>query len=102
MSKDKRDDDAKKIVKEETEPTGESDAPGPTPEKPENTGGFRDLFEDMWSNLEGTVKLTNLSAYSAPSPLSKLLILHPSVDRFRLQNSRFLLNLTIPGCVLDQ
>ena len=44
----------------------------------------------------GTVKLTNLSAYSAPSPLSKLLILHPSVDRFRLQNSRFLLNLTIP------
>ena len=45
---------------------------------------------------QGTVKLTNLSAYSAPSPLSKLLILHPSVDRFRLQNSRFLLNLTIP------
>ena len=45
----------------------------------------------------GTVKLTNLSAYSAPSPLSKLLILHPSVDRFRLQNSRFLLNLTIPA-----
>ena len=52
MSKDKRDDDAKKIVKEETEPTGESDAPGTTPEKPENPGGFRDLFEDMWSNLE--------------------------------------------------
>ena len=47
-------------------------------------------------HLGGTVKLTNLSAYSAPSPLSKLLILHPSVDRFRLQNSRFLLNLTIP------
>ncbi len=46
--------------------------------------------------LRGTVELTNLSAYSAPSPLSKLLILHPSVDRFRLQNSRFLLNLTIP------
>ena len=48
------------------------------------------------SVLTGTVKLTDLSAYSAPSPLSKLLILHPSVDRFRLQNSRFLLNLTIP------
>ena len=52
MSKDKREDDAKKIVKEETEPTGESDAPGPKPEKPEKPGGFRDLFEDMWSNLE--------------------------------------------------
>ena len=66
-----------------------------------------DLAQSGARHQRGTVKLTNLSAYSAPSPLSKLLILHPSVDRFRLQNSRFLLNLTIPqrrqtiegGCV---
>ena len=51
MSKDKREDDAKKIVKEETEPAGRGDALGPTPEKPKQ-GGFRDLFEDMWSDLE--------------------------------------------------
>ena len=49
MSKDTREDDVKKIVKEETEPTESSDAPGQKPEKP---GGFRDLFEDMWSDLE--------------------------------------------------
>ena len=49
MSKDKREDDAKKRVREETEPTERSDAPG---QKPENPGGFRDLFEDMWSDLE--------------------------------------------------
>ena len=51
MSKDKREDDAKKIVREETEPAGRGDAPGPTPEKPEQRG-FRDLFEDMWSSFE--------------------------------------------------
>ena len=55
-----------------------------------------DLAQSGARHQRGTVKLTNLSAYSAPSPLSKLLILRPSVDRFRLQNSRFLLNLTIP------
>ena len=48
MSKDTREDDAKKIVKEETEPPEHSDVPWPKPEKPEQ-GGFRDLFEDMWS-----------------------------------------------------
>ena len=53
-------------------------------------------FQNLEGARKGTVKLTNLSTYSAPSPLSKLLILHPSVDRFRLQNSRFLFNLTIP------
>ena len=52
MSKDTREDDVKKIVKEETEPTERSDAPGQKPEKPEKPGGFRDLFEDMWSDLE--------------------------------------------------
>ncbi len=51
MSKDKREDDAKKIVKEETEPAVRSDAPWPKPPNPEQ-GGFGDLFEDMWSNLE--------------------------------------------------
>ena len=49
MSKDKTDDDAKKIVREETEQTQRSDAPSQKPEKP---GGFGDLFEDMWSDLE--------------------------------------------------
>jgi hypothetical protein len=52
MSKDKREDDAKKRVREETEPTERSDAPGQKPEKPENPGGFRDLFKDMWNDLE--------------------------------------------------
>ena len=49
MSKDKREDDVKKIVKEETEPPEHSDVPVQNPEKP---GGFRDLFEDMWSSFE--------------------------------------------------
>ena len=52
MSKDKREADAKKKVREETERIEPSDAPGPKPESPEKPGGFRDLFEDMWSNLE--------------------------------------------------
>ena len=52
MSKDKREDDVKKIVKEETEPIGRSDARGQKPEKPEKPGGFRDLFEDMWGDFE--------------------------------------------------
>ena len=52
MSKDKREDDAKKRVREETEPIERSDAPGKKPEKPEKPGGFGDLFEDMWSDLE--------------------------------------------------
>ena len=49
MSKDKIEDDAKKIVREETEQTKRSDAPWPKPEKP---GEFGDLFEDMWGELE--------------------------------------------------
>ena len=52
MSTDKREDDAKKIVREETELPEHSHAPGKKPEKPENPGGFRDLFEDMWSSFE--------------------------------------------------
>ena len=52
MSQDKREDAAKKRVREATEPIKRSDAPGQKPEKPENPGGFRDLFEDMWSDLE--------------------------------------------------
>ena len=52
MSKDKTEGDAKKRVREETEPIKRSDEPGKKPEKPENTGGFRDLFEDMWGDLE--------------------------------------------------
>ena len=52
MSKDKPEDDVKKIVREETEPIKRSDAPGQKPEKPENPGGFRDLFEDMWGDFE--------------------------------------------------
>ena len=49
MSKDKLENDAKKRVREETEPIKRSDARGKKPEKP---GGFRDLFEDMWSEME--------------------------------------------------
>ena len=52
MSKDKRDDDATKRVREETEPIKRSEGRGLEPEKPENPGGFRDLFEDMWSEME--------------------------------------------------
>ena len=51
MSKDKLPADAKKIVRKETEPIKRSDAPWQKPEKPEQ-GGFRDLFEDMWGDLE--------------------------------------------------
>ena len=51
MSKDTRDDDVKKIVKEETEPPGHSDVPRPKPPKPEQ-GGFGDLFENMWGDFE--------------------------------------------------
>ena len=49
MRQDKIENDAKKIVREKTEQTKRSDARGQKPEKP---GGFRDLFEDMWSHLE--------------------------------------------------
>ena len=52
MSKDKREDDAKKIVREETTPIKRGDAPVQESEKPENLGGFRDLFEDMWGDFE--------------------------------------------------
>ena len=51
MSKDKLEGDVKKIVREETKPPEHSDVPWPKPEKPEQ-GGFRDLFEDMWSSFE--------------------------------------------------
>ena len=49
MSKDKMDPGAKKIVREKTERPKRSDARRQKPEKP---GGFGDLFEDMWSDLE--------------------------------------------------
>ena len=49
MGKDKLEDAAKKRVREETELLKRSDAPG---QKPENPGGFRDLFEDMWGDFE--------------------------------------------------
>ena len=49
MSKDKREDAAKKRVREETEPIKRSEGRGL---EPENPGGFRDLFEDMWSEME--------------------------------------------------
>ena len=52
MSKNKTEDTVKKRVREETEPIEPSIPTGPKPEKPENPGGFRDLFEDMWSDLE--------------------------------------------------
>ena len=51
MNQDKREDDVKKRVKEETDPIVRSDGARPKPENPEQ-GGFRDLFEDMWSDLE--------------------------------------------------
>ena len=49
MSKDKLEDDAKKRVREETEQIERGDAPWQKSEKP---GGFRDLFEDLWRDLE--------------------------------------------------
>ena len=52
MSKDKTEDDAKKRVREETEPIKRSEGRGQKPEKPANPGGFRDLFEDMWGDFE--------------------------------------------------
>ena len=51
MSKDTREDDEKKIVKEETEPPGHSNVPWPKPPKP-SQGGFGDLFEDMGGDFE--------------------------------------------------
>ena len=55
-----------------------------------------DAFEERHTLLEGTVKLTDLWTYSAPWTLHKLLILRSSADRFRLQNPRIPLNLTVP------
>ena len=52
MSKDKLENDAKKRVREETEPIKRGNAPGQKPKPPENPGGFRDLFEDMWGDFE--------------------------------------------------
>ena len=52
MSKNKREDAAKKRVREKTEPLKLSDAPGQKPEKPETPGRFRDLFEDMWGDFD--------------------------------------------------
>ena len=49
MRQDKIENDVKKIVREKTEQTKRSDAWRKKPEKP---GGFRDLFEDMWRDLE--------------------------------------------------
>ena len=49
MSKDKLEDDAKKMVREETEQIERGDAPWQKSEKP---GGFSDLFEDMWRDLK--------------------------------------------------
>lgn len=45
----------------------------------------------------GTVKLTGLSAYPALLTVSKLLILGSSVNGFRPENARILLNLTVLG-----
>ena len=45
---------------------------------------------------KGAVKLTDLRTYSASWPLPKLLILRSSADGYRLQNTRILLNLTVP------
>ena len=56
-----------------------------------------------WHRLdvcEGTVKLTDLRIYSASWTLPKLLILRSSGDRFRPQNPRILLNLTVPSPVI--
>ena len=49
MRQDKIENDAKEIVKEKTGQTKRSDAWRKKPEKP---GEFRDLFEDMWRDLE--------------------------------------------------
>ena len=49
MRQDKIENDAKKIVRKKTEQIKRSDA---WRKKPEKAGGFRDLFEDMWRDLE--------------------------------------------------
>ena len=43
-------------------------------------------------------QVNRFGTYSALWPLSKLLILRSTDDRFRLQNPRILLNLTAPAC----
>ena len=53
----------------------------------------------MLENPSGMFKLTDLRTCSAPWTLPKLLILSSSADRFRLQNPRILLNLTVPDSV---
>ncbi len=45
-------------------------------------------------------QVNRFGTYSAPWPLSKLLILRSTDNRFRLQNPRILFNLTVPLIVL--
>ena len=52
MSQDQPEGGEKKTVREETEPVKDGDVPEQKPEKPENPGGFRDLFENMWESFE--------------------------------------------------
>ena len=52
MSKNKTEDTVKKRVREETELIERSDAPGAQTGEAGEARGFRDLFEDMWSDLE--------------------------------------------------
>ena len=59
-------------------------------------GSFRTRTPSGRSSQFGTVKLTDLRTCSAPWTLPKLLILSSSADRFRPQNPRILLNLTVP------
>ena len=46
--------------------------------------------------MKGTVKLTDLVSNQRLGHSLKLLILHSTADRFRLQNPRIPLNLTVP------
>ena len=49
---DKREDDAKKIVEEETELPRAQRCAGANTGEAGRSGGFRDLFEDMWGDFE--------------------------------------------------
>ena len=52
MSKDKQEDGVKRIVRKETKLPEHNPAPVQNPDQSESLGGCRDLFEDMWNNLE--------------------------------------------------
>ena len=62
----------------------------------ESRGGLIRGLTLFWERGRVYCQVNRFGTYSAPWPLSKLLILRSTNDRFLLQNPRILLNLTVP------